>query len=153
MQALTIFSADDHIVEPPELFDSMPDRVKPMAPRVVRTDDGDGWVVKPGDNPILVTGGLARKSRVLGNDWWSRTFSFENIDRGAFDPGPRLEDMDLDGVDGHVLYPQMLRNGLRDCVNPEVRAVVARAYNHWIVSFDHYSSTAVRRPGSASTPR
>ena len=49
--------------------------------------------------------------------------------------------MDLDGVDGHVLYPQMLRNGLRDCVNPEVRAAVARAYNHWIVSFDHYSST------------
>ena len=87
MQALMIFSADDHIVEPPELFDSLPDRVKPMAPRVVRTDDGDGWVVKPGDNPILVTGGLARKSRVLGNDWWSRTFSFENIDRGRIRSG------------------------------------------------------------------
>ena len=43
---LILISIDDHVVEPPTLFDAhIPDKYREQAPKVVRTSDGDDvWV-------------------------------------------------------------------------------------------------------------
>ena len=52
---LILVSVDDHVVEPPTLFDAhLPDRWKEFAPRSVRKDDGtDVWVYQGAEIPNI----------------------------------------------------------------------------------------------------
>ena len=56
---LILVSVDDHVVEPPTLFDQhLTEEWKPRAPRVVRKKDGtDMWVFE-GETPDPMAGGL-----------------------------------------------------------------------------------------------
>src|SRR4051794_34533203 len=139
MSMYDVISADDHIVEPPQMFETIPKHLREIAPTTVSTDKGDGWVITPGSTPILVGAG-ARASKTV-DEVWSSTITFDNMAPGAFDPKARVADLDLDGVDAQVLYPQFMRHGLRQCVNAEVRAATARAYNSWILSFDQFDAS------------
>jgi predicted TIM-barrel fold metal-dependent hydrolase len=133
---MRVISADDHIVEPPGIFDSIPNGLRALAPQPVKTDQGDGWQIRPDLPPMLIAGG-ARASKTP-DEVWTSILTFDNMAPGAFDPAARVLDMDLDGVDAQVLYPQLMRHGLRGGPNPAVRAAVARAYNEWIATFDKF---------------
>jgi hypothetical protein len=51
---LILVSVDDHVVEPPDMFDNhLPDRWKDEAPKVVRTDDKDVWVYEGSEIPNI----------------------------------------------------------------------------------------------------
>jgi predicted TIM-barrel fold metal-dependent hydrolase len=52
---------------------------------------------------------------------------------GASQPGPRLEDMDADGIDAAVLYPTT--PGLAWVPDPQVFHTMAQAYNDWLHSY------------------
>jgi predicted TIM-barrel fold metal-dependent hydrolase len=134
-----VFSADDHIYEPPHIFDELPKHLRDIAPQPVKTDQGDGWRIKPGDPPMLI-GGAARAAKSV-DEVWTTTVTFENMAAGAYEPAARVIDLELDGVDAQVLYPQIMRHGLRRCATAEVRAAVARTYNAWIVSFDRFDAS------------
>jgi len=52
---------------------------------------------------------------------------------GGSEPGPRLADMDLDGIDIAVLYPTT--PGLGYVPDPNVFVQMSRAYNRWLHDF------------------
>ena len=73
---LILISVDDHIIEPPNLFDAhLPERYKADAPRIVRRDDGaDVMAVRrsrgaqrgPQRGRRTAQGGIRRRAPVAG---------------------------------------------------------------------------------------
>ena len=52
---------------------------------------------------------------------------------GGSQPGPRLKDMDAEGIDAAVLYPTT--PGLAWVPNPEVFHAMAHVYNDWLHAY------------------
>ena len=50
MEDLILVSVDDHVIEPPDMFDGrLPARYAELAPRVVTDATGDKWVFGEGE--------------------------------------------------------------------------------------------------------
>ena len=61
----------------------------------------------------------------------SRWVKWENVRRGGFDPGGAVKEIDIDGVDGELLYPTpRLSNGIWwNRGDAEFQTALIRAYN------------------------
>jgi predicted TIM-barrel fold metal-dependent hydrolase len=59
---------------------------------------------------------------------------YSDVRSGAFEPLPRLHDMDLDHIAQSVLYPTMLL-GLPSLADHEFAEVQADAYNDWLADY------------------
>jgi predicted TIM-barrel fold metal-dependent hydrolase len=130
-----IISADDHVQEPADLWETrLPKALRDRAPKVVRLPDGgDAWSV-PGYPPrpfgILIAAGTGRNDKATGLTW-------EDCPRGAYDPDARLKDMDLDGIHASVLYPNVCLDFFMCQVElpPDLFGPVCRAYNDFLSEF------------------
>jgi predicted TIM-barrel fold metal-dependent hydrolase len=59
---------------------------------------------------------------------------------GNFEPGARLQDMDLDGVHAQVIYPSVTLRGAKVYSDdPEMQVACVRAYNDWLADFCAYA--------------
>ena len=131
----TIVSADDHVVEPPDIFDGrFSRRFAEVAPRVVDTDGGgQAWLWL---DQVLPNIGF---NAVAGRPPEELSFEpvrFEHMRRGAWDVQARLRDMDLNGVWASVCFPSFLPGfvGQRLTLWPDDAALAKaamRAYNDW----------------------
>ncbi len=110
-----------------------------MSGEQVRTIDADGHVVENLDLPkevvrafdATLTGGV---EVALEDPAPAESAHVERMDRpGASRPGPRLEDMDADGIDVAVLYPTLL--GLRWVADAPTFHTMAQAYNDWLQEY------------------
>jgi len=136
MQNYQIISADSHINEPPDLFTHVPNALKDLVPKVISTPKGDAWVMGPGAEPRLIsTSAVAGRKK---EEYLSKPVTYAEMRKGSFLPQPRLEDMDIDHLDGDVMYPGIMRY-LERCVNSDVRAACAHAYNEWMADFCKYN--------------
>jgi predicted TIM-barrel fold metal-dependent hydrolase len=75
--------------------------------------------------------------------------------KGAFEPGPRLADMDRDGIDAAVLYPSQAmffgpQSPIKALGDVEFVAACQRAYNDWIA--EYCSADRNRLFGVAAVP-
>jgi predicted TIM-barrel fold metal-dependent hydrolase len=59
---------------------------------------------------------------------------YRDVRPGAFEPHPRLPDMDVEGIRQSVLYPTMLL-GLPGLTDAEFAEVQANAYNDWLAEY------------------
>ena len=129
-----VFSVDDHLVEPPDMFEGrLPREFADRAPRVV--EDGDGgqaWLFEGQLNPNI---GLAA---VAGRPLEECAYDperFEFMRPGAYDPAARLTDMDIDGVWASVCFPSALvgfgGQRLQQVVEPAFALALVRAINDW----------------------
>jgi predicted TIM-barrel fold metal-dependent hydrolase len=130
-----IVSADDHVVEPPDIFDGrFPKKYRDDAPRIVDTENGGQawlWIGK-----ILPNIGL---NAVVGRPREELTFEptrFEHMRRGTWDVKARLVDMDINGVWASVCFPSFLPGfvGQRLTLWPDDEGLAweaMRAYNDW----------------------
>jgi predicted TIM-barrel fold metal-dependent hydrolase len=132
-------SGDSHLLEPPGLFDRLPEEVRARMPRSVRSDDGatetiyvDGQaftreVPRPGRGTSL----SARPEGATEAEFIERV-------RGGNDPARRLEDLDTEGIWAEVCYPSLgiWAFNLR---TPEVMREGARALNDWALAFQSHS--------------
>lgn len=124
-----VISADNHILEPRDLFVTrMPKQFRDRAPRVVRgPDGGDGWTWD--DSPPVRTLGLeacaGRGIRLSGYTW-------EEILPGNYDGAAHLADMRGDGVDAAVLFPTIPVSayGMAD---KDFALALIRTYNDWLL--------------------
>jgi predicted TIM-barrel fold metal-dependent hydrolase len=140
-----IISADDHIVEPPHVWqDRLPQRMRAEGPRVVRDDQGeDLWVYAGRTYPQSLIAAVA--GRPLAT-WRRRPFSFDEIRPGCYDPRARLEDMDTDGVSIQTNGPSFPRLGGTVFLEGEDRRLAlacVRAYNDFCV--DEWCAAAPER--------
>jgi len=106
-------SADDHLIEPPDLWTArVPARFVDRAPKVVNVNGRDTWSYNDELTPLMMgtcrplpgftpTGHPGPES--IG------TANFDEIRPGCYDPVARLEDMDIDGVWGQLLFPNFAR--------------------------------------------
>jgi hypothetical protein len=109
MATYSIISSDSHVFEPPDLWTS---RVAPVfrewAPHWVQAGGNDQLIV---DGQKVGTVGLISQAGRRFEAPEAITFEGQlaQVRPGGWDPDEHVKDMDLDGIDGGVLYPS---NGL-----------------------------------------
>lgn len=132
MSAVPILSADSHIVEPADFWIRYIDRrFADRAPRAV-TDD-QGVVRFTVDGKPLGSVGAPSQAGVRFDDPAKVTFegAWAEVRPGCADPGPRLEDLELDGIAGEVIFPT-LGARLYGAVGGELLSACFRAGNDWL---------------------
>ena len=130
---MIIVSVDDHVVEPPDLFERhLPAKYRDLAPKIVHKDDGtDVWQFLEFEVPNIGLNAVAgRPPEEYGID----PTSFEEIREGCFDIEKRILDMNANGVVGSLNFPSLpgfagrLFAALDD---KEAALALAQAYNDW----------------------
>jgi len=131
----TIISVDDHVVEPPHLFDRhLPERLRARGPRIVEAPNGaevwsfeDQIFSQVGVNAIA---GRRRDTTKL------EPFRFSEMRPGCYDIDARIVDMDLNGVWASMNFPSMIAGFcgrvFAHAQDREVGAACVRAWNDWI---------------------
>jgi predicted TIM-barrel fold metal-dependent hydrolase len=148
-----VVSPDDHIQEPPHLWQSrLPARLRDRGPKVERlkgqvalnngdlgfqeTDDGqvgDVWTYDGRRVPVLR---IAAAVGVPRNQVDARPVTFDERQKGCYDPAARLADMDAAGIEASVCYPNMFvrfcgqQFSLSD--DKELALACIRAYNDFV---------------------
>jgi predicted TIM-barrel fold metal-dependent hydrolase len=131
-----IIDADTHMNEPFDLFTTrFPAHLLDRAPRVVDVPRGKAWQWDTGRRssitPLCNAAGKSPLTWTLFSDGYDETFR-----SGAWDPKARLEDMALDMVDAHVLFPTYLLTGAGHLSHDrDVQIACVQAYNNWISDF------------------
>src|ERR1044071_7809140 len=123
-----IIDADGHTHVPPEVFDDyMEKEFYRQRPRFVQYDDGRGYylvegriISKPFGWGPGTPGSIANKSQKLPCK-----------DYNPADVPGRLADLDLEGIDIQVIYPNVLM-AINSIEHPGLASAIARAYNSWI---------------------
>lgn len=131
----TVLSVDDHMVEPPHMFEGrMPAAWRERAPRVVEKDDGSqAWVWEKSAYPQVAL--CAVVGRPKANWGWEAT-RFDETRLGCYDPKARIVDMDLDGVQAQLNFPSFMpgmagTNFTFDTQEPALGQACVRAWNDW----------------------
>lgn len=131
----TLISVDDHLVEPPDMFEGrLPAALQDRAPRVEIDDAGMEYWLYDGAHQYKV-GLNAVVGRPRGELGFEPT-RFDEMRRGAWDIEARIHDMDLNGVYASLNFPSSLAGfagqrfqlGVSD---PELALAVVRAANDW----------------------
>ncbi|HEY7138338.1 MAG TPA: amidohydrolase family protein [Acidimicrobiia bacterium] len=132
---LILVSVDDHICEPPDMFDAhVPDRYRDRAPRVVDEPDGSQqWYYGDVRGRNLGLNAVAGKPPEMFNINPSR---YEDMRPGCYDVHERVRDMSAGGQLAGLNFPnwtgfagQVLQLG----PDRETNLVMIRAYNDWHV--------------------
>jgi predicted TIM-barrel fold metal-dependent hydrolase len=150
-----IISVDDHVVEPPELWqERLPAKYREIGPRVVRrkltrsaggtgganmgfVDDPDGqwcdvWLYEDLEYPFM-TLMAAIGFKELGFD----VTTFDEIRPGSWKQPERLADMDANYVDAAVCFPNVLPRfcgqAFYERKDKDLALLCVKAYNDWII--------------------
>ena len=100
-----VISADNHVNEPPHVFDRVPAAMRDRAPKMRKgADGGDGWSFDGG--PPKRTFGIEAMAGRAKDDYKVDGLSWDEIMKGNYDGAAHLADMQQDGVTGGVVvYP------------------------------------------------
>src|ERR1700724_3791915 len=130
----TIISVDDHLVEPPHMFEGrLPAGLQDRAPRVIEDDHGrEVWEFEAerhfrlGRNPVA-----GRRLETVKIE----PFRFDQMRRGCWDIEARIHDMDINGVWASLNFPSMITGFCgrvySQAKDPELGLAVTRAWNDW----------------------
>ena len=132
---LIMVSVDDHLVEPPDMFDqTMPARWRDRAPRVVRRDDGsDVWAFEGSTIPNIGLNAVAGRPK---EEYGIEPTAFDEMRPGCWDVDERVKDMDAGGVLGSMCFPSFPGFSGRlfaAAEDKDLALAVLRAYNDWHV--------------------
>lgn len=141
---LTIISVDDHVVEPPDMFEGrLPARFADRAPRVVHNDAGrEMWLFEGVEIPNF---GLNAVSGRPQEEYGIEPTRFDEIRRGCWDVDARIDDMNAGGVLASMCFPsfpQFCGQIFANTDDKELALVVLQAYNDW-----HVEDWAGAHPG------
>src|ERR1700689_779639 len=107
MDEMILVSIDDHMVEPPDMFDNhVPAKWRDQVPKVVRDEHGvDEWVFQGerGSTPF----GMAATVGWPREEWGFSPASYSELRPGCFDVHERVRDMDANGVLASMNFPTM----------------------------------------------
>jgi predicted TIM-barrel fold metal-dependent hydrolase len=130
---LILVSVDDHVVEPPTMFEGrLPARLAELAPRVVRKEDGTNAWIYAGQEATNI--GLNAVAGRPPEEYGIEPTAFEEIRPGCYDIHRRVRDMDANGVLGSMCFPSfpnLCGQLFARASDLEVSLAVLRAYNDW----------------------
>jgi predicted TIM-barrel fold metal-dependent hydrolase len=130
---MIVVSVDDHVVEPPDLFEGhLPAKYQDLAPHIVHKDDGtDVWQFLEIEVPNIGLNAVA--GRPL-DEYGIDPTSFDEMRPGCFDVEKRILDMNANGVLGSLNFPSLpgfagrLFAALKD---RDAARALTEAYNDW----------------------
>ncbi len=132
---LIMVSVDDHLVEPPDVFEGrLPARYRDLGPRVVRQADGsDVWLFNGSKIPNIGLNAVAGRPK---EEYGLEPTAFDEMRPGCWDIHERVKDMNAGGVLGSMCFPSFPGFSARlfaAADDKELAAAVVRAYNDWHV--------------------
>ena len=129
---LILISVDDHIIEPPNLFDAhLPERYKADAPRIVRRDDGaDVWRFGEVEVPNVALNAVAGRPK---EEYGVEPQSLDEIRPGCYQVDERIKDMNACGLLASMNFPSFPGFAARlfAVEDEEFGLALVRAYNDW----------------------
>ncbi|HEX4864736.1 MAG TPA: amidohydrolase family protein [Acidimicrobiales bacterium] len=132
-QDLILVSVDDHLVEPPGLFEGrLPSRYAGEAPRVERQPEGsDVWVF---NGTVIPNVGLNAVAGRPKDEYGLEPTAFDEMRPGCFDIHERIKDMNAGGVLASMCFPSFPGFSGRlfaACDDKDLALAVVQAYNDW----------------------
>jgi predicted TIM-barrel fold metal-dependent hydrolase len=135
MNDMVIASVDDHIVEPPDMFERHLTKAELVAaPRVVELEGGNQ--VWQWDELVAANIGL---NSVVGrpkHEWGMEPTRFDQMRKASWDVDARIDDMNVNGIVGSLCFGSFIGTGgdlfvRRASKDPANALRVLQAYNDW----------------------
>ncbi len=131
----TIISVDDHVVEPPHLFETwMPPSLRDRGPKMVQNETGAQVWEFDGDiySQVGMNAVAGRRKETVKYE----PFRFDQMRPGCYDIHQRVKDMDLGGIWAMLNFPSQI-TGFCGRVfafakDREVGLAATRAWNDWL---------------------
>ncbi|MSO79628.1 MAG: amidohydrolase [Acidimicrobiia bacterium] len=133
VEDLVLVSVDDHVVEPPTLFDNhLPDKWKEFAPKFVHKDNGtDVWQYEGHEIPNIGLNAVAGKPP---EEYGIEPTALDGIRKGCWDITERINDMNRNGVLGSMCFPSFVQfcgQLFSRSKDLEMGLNLLKAYNDW----------------------
>ena len=129
---LILISVDDHIIEPPNLFDAhLPAKYKEAAPRIVRRDDGaDVWRFGGVEVPNVALNAVAGRPK---EEYGVEPTCLEEVRPGCYQVDERVKDMSAGGMLASMNFPSFPGFAARlfAVEDEDFGLALVRAYNDW----------------------
>ncbi len=138
VEDLILVSVDDHVVEPPDMYEKhVPDAYQDEAPKLVTKDDGTETWMWQGQEATNI--GLNAVAGRPPEEYGTEPATFAEIRDGCFDIHARVKDMDANGVLGSMCFPshaqfcgQFFAKPVQaETVEPDLALTMLKAYNDW----------------------
>ncbi|MFW6093313.1 MAG: amidohydrolase family protein [Pseudomonadota bacterium] len=130
---MIIVSVDDHIIEPPDMFEQhVPASLKSRAPRLETLDDGSNVWMFEGRKVINV--GL---NAVVGrprDEYGMEPTSYEQLRKGTYDVHARVEDMNANGLLASLNFGTFVAfdgSFFWESEDKNLALAMVKAYNDW----------------------
>ena len=132
---LVMVSVDDHVVEPPDMFDRrLPAKYREYAPEFITKADGTNLWKYNGETVMNVAlNAVAGRPK---EEYGIEPTSFTQLRPGTYDHGERVKDMSANGVLGSLCFPsfpQFCGQLFARTADKDVALAMVRAYNDWHV--------------------
>ncbi|GAC1309214.1 MAG: amidohydrolase family protein [Acidimicrobiales bacterium] len=136
MDDMILVSIDDHMIEPPDMFDKhVPAKWKDLVPKVVRNEQGvDEWEFQ--GEKTATPFGMAATVGWPREEWGFNPGAYSELRPGCFDVHERVRDMNANGVLASMNFPTMAGFNARtftESRDKEIALVMLRAYNDWAI--------------------
>ncbi len=133
MEDMVLVSVDDHVVEPPNLFDQhLGARWRDRAPHIVHKKDGsDVWVFEGRQMPNIGLNAVAGRPP---EEYGVEPTAFGQLRPGCYDLKARVDDMNANGVLGSMCFPSFpafCGQVFYAAQDKELALAVLQAYNDW----------------------
>ncbi|HEY8514703.1 MAG TPA: amidohydrolase family protein [Candidatus Binatia bacterium] len=130
---LILVSVDDHVVEPPDMFEQhLPVQYKDKAPRVVRKKDGsDVWWFNGQQVPNIALNAVVGRPP---EEYGMEPTSYDQLRPGCYDVHERIRDMNANGVLASLCFPSFPGfTGMKfaELADKNLARVMIQAYNDW----------------------
>src|SRR2546422_8709392 len=150
MANLRVVSADSHMMEPADLWETRLDKnFRDRSPKVIQDPNKPGYLfVAEGIRPFPVAGGFGtgRSGEEL-KEHLSK--GYEAARPSGWDPGERIKDQDIDGVEAEVLYTT-LGMPLFQMDDADLQRACFRVYNNWVAEFTSHNPKRLHAIGLIS---
>jgi predicted TIM-barrel fold metal-dependent hydrolase len=130
---LILVSVDDHLIEPPAVFDGgMTGHLADRAPRMVSKDDGTYvWRFEGEEIANIAINAVAGRP---GEEWGTEPTSLDELRPGTYDIHERVREMDANGLVGSMCFPSFpgfCGQLFSRVADKELGLATLRAYNDW----------------------
>jgi predicted TIM-barrel fold metal-dependent hydrolase len=131
-EELRLFSVDDHIIEPPDLWQKrLPARHRELGPRCEYGKGRQFWHFEGRKMPVM---GLQAMAGRKAEDFAATAITYDDMRPGCYDSRERLKDLDEDGVHATLCFPSfpgLCGNVFIGAKDKELGLACIQAYNDW----------------------
>jgi hypothetical protein len=141
-----LISVDDHVIEPPNVWqDRLPSKFKAAGPRLLTDDNGEAWFYEDKRIPTL---GLSAAAGRKKEEFSPLPLAYADMRPGCYDSVARVGDMDQARILASLCFPSFPRlcgQTFYEGKDKELGELCVRAYNDFMID-----ECAATRPAATS---